>query len=257
MKYMGSKARLAKNIVPIINSYKSKVRLKYKEPFVGGANIADKVDFMFKSCSDKNPYLIALLDYVSKGGEIPKTITECEYYQVRDNKENYPFWYVGLVGFCASYGGRFFEGYPRGNNSDGTARDYTNESIRNLEQQRKSLRGIVFSCSDFIDLDYTGEKCVIYCDPPYRNSKPYRVDLLGKFDSDLFWNWVNIQSKLNPVLVSEYEAPPQYISLFDACLKSNLKIEGTKESTEYLFVHEKWVSERIEYFGADTLFSMV
>jgi DNA adenine methylase len=255
MKYMVSKARLAGNIVPILNSFK-KERHTYKEPFVGGANIADKVDFKIKDCSDKNPYLIALLDHVAKGGLLPKTITKGEYYEVRDDKDAYPLWYVGLVGFCASFGGRFFEGYPRGSNDDGSARDYTNEAIRNLEKQRPRLKGINFNCTDYAKLDYRGEKCVIYCDPPYRNTKPYMVNLLGVFDSDKFWQWVDAQSIYNPVIVSEYEAPPQYISIFEANMKSSLRKNGVKESREHVFVHKKWVSERIEYFEPNTLFSL-
>jgi DNA adenine methylase len=256
MKYQGSKARIAKNIVPIINGYRTKSRIKYVEPFVGGANIATLVDFPEKKCSDKNPYLIALLDYLAKNGDMPCSISESEYYNVRDNKEQYPAWYVGLVGFCASYGGRFFEGYPRGNNDDGTARDYTNEAIRNIEKQKNQLKGIDFSCSDYIDLDYRAEKCVMYCDPPYRNSKPYRTDLLGKFDSDVFWEWVDVQSAFNPVIISEYEAPPQYISLFEKKLRVTLKLDNQRENTERLFVHEKWVSQRVEYFESGTLFSV-
>lgn len=36
MKYIGSKNRIAKDIVPIIQSYVNKTQ-KYFEPFVGGA----------------------------------------------------------------------------------------------------------------------------------------------------------------------------------------------------------------------------
>ena len=44
MRYMGSKNRLAKDIVPIIQSYiiRGGVSL-YIEPFTGGANVIDKI----------------------------------------------------------------------------------------------------------------------------------------------------------------------------------------------------------------------
>nr|WP_319571429.1 DNA adenine methylase [uncultured Draconibacterium sp.] len=42
MKYMGSKNRIAKHILPII--LKNRTNELYVEPFVGGANLIDKVD---------------------------------------------------------------------------------------------------------------------------------------------------------------------------------------------------------------------
>lgn len=250
MKYMGSKNRIAKYIVPFLNSYLSDSRRFYIEPFVGGANVIDKVDFEFRIAYDKNVYLIALLDYVAKGGILPDTISEDVYLKVRDNMGKYPEWKVGLVGFCASYGGRFFEGYPRGLNSNGTARDYTNEAIRNLEQQRNGLRGITFHSSDYLNSDFRDKDALIYCDPPYENSKPYRVSLLGKVDYKKYWDWVREQSEVNPVITSEYSAPNDFICIWEMSgLTSNLKATGTKQSTERLFVAPKWSKQSIDLFN--------
>lgn len=212
MKYMGSKSRLSKHIVPILNRFND--REFYIEPFVGEANIIDKVDFMYKIGYDKNIYLIELLAYVANGGKLPTTISEEEYYRVRDNKESFDLWYVGLVGFCASYGGRFFEGYPRGKKPNGEPRDYTNEAIRNIEKQRNNLKNITFVSCDYKDLSIKNKMCLVYCDPPYKGSKPYKTNLLGKFDSNIFWDWVRLESKYNPVIVSEYEAPNDFICVW-------------------------------------------
>ena len=59
MKYMGSKSRIAKDIVPIIQSYidDNNCRL-YIEPFVGGGNVIDKIRCEKKIGSDLNKYLI-------------------------------------------------------------------------------------------------------------------------------------------------------------------------------------------------------
>ena len=44
MNYFGSKSRQAKYIVPIIQKYINENNIEvYIEPFVGGANIADKI----------------------------------------------------------------------------------------------------------------------------------------------------------------------------------------------------------------------
>lgn len=62
MKYMGSKSRIAKQIVPIIQNYIDQSTKKaYIEPFVGGANVIDKIVCDYRVGFDINKYLIALL----------------------------------------------------------------------------------------------------------------------------------------------------------------------------------------------------
>ena len=240
MKYMGSKQRFVNEFVKLFNQFSSERHI-YIEPFVGGANVIDKVTgFDKKFGYDKNPYLIALLVAVRDGIDLPDSISETEYYKVRDNMNDYPKWYVGLVGFCASYGGRFFEGYPRGLTPTGTPRDYTNEAIRNLKKQSPNLKGILFKQSDYKDLDFTKLKAVIYCDSPYMNSKPYKVSILGKFDSFEFYNWVRKQSEFNPVFISEYTAPDDFVSIWEKGVKSNLNVSNTKTSVEKIFIHKDW-----------------
>ena len=44
MKYVGSKNRLSKDLAPIIQNYIDNNNIKnYWEPFVGGANLIDKI----------------------------------------------------------------------------------------------------------------------------------------------------------------------------------------------------------------------
>lgn len=113
----------------------------YLEPFVGGANMIDKIKCYRKCGSDTHPYLIALLKHVQQTtDDLPDTITEEEYNAVRTNQSNYPDWYVGLVGFC-TFGAKWFGGYPRGFKADGvTPRDITNEAIRNIKKQAPNLK---------------------------------------------------------------------------------------------------------------------
>ena len=59
IKYMGSKSRIAKHIVPIIQKYIDEYNPAfYLEPFVGGANVIDKIKHPNKFGSDKNKYPI-------------------------------------------------------------------------------------------------------------------------------------------------------------------------------------------------------
>lgn len=105
MKYVGSKNRLSKELAPIIQSYITEDTVAYIEPFVGGANMIDKINHHNKIGSDVHKELIALLNYTRDNyNEIPETITEEEYNRVKANRDDYESWYVGLVGFCGSFG---------------------------------------------------------------------------------------------------------------------------------------------------------
>lgn len=111
MKFIGSKQRLSGRIIPLIHKAIAEEQTGlYVEPFVGGANIIDKVIAPCKIGADNDKYLIELLNAAKRGEEIPDTITREEYEAVRGNMSAYPEWYVGLVGFCASYNAKFFGG---------------------------------------------------------------------------------------------------------------------------------------------------
>ena len=69
VKYVGSKSRIAPAIVPIIQEHIQKSGARaYVEPFVGGANVIDKIAAEYRIGFDINGYLIALLQYVKSGG---------------------------------------------------------------------------------------------------------------------------------------------------------------------------------------------
>ena len=65
IKYLGSKSKLSKQIVPIIQECIDKNKVTtYIEPFVGGANIIDKIKCDNRIGSDINKYLIALFQNI-------------------------------------------------------------------------------------------------------------------------------------------------------------------------------------------------
>lgn len=78
MKYVGSKNRLAKDLVPIIQKYIDDNHTEnYMENFVGGANIIDKINCKNRYGSDIHKYLIALLKQAQRDtDEIIETISQ-------------------------------------------------------------------------------------------------------------------------------------------------------------------------------------
>ena len=240
MKYVGSKNRLAKELVPIIQSYITDDTKGYLEPFVGGANMIDKIECDNKFGCDIHEELIELLKYIQNTNNIlPTTIKEEEYNKVRLNKDKYEKWYVGFVGFCATFGAKYFGGYARGFKEDKiTPRDIPAESIRNIEKQRKNLQNIKFKCCSYDEINKNIKDFVIYCDPPYKGTLKYTTD----FDYDKFYKWCKEMSKNNIILISEYWMPEEFECIWEK--KTTVRIDSNKKSkdkkmerTEKLFIY--------------------
>ena len=228
MVYMGSKNRIAKELIPIITK-DLKPNQWYFEPFVGGANMIDKIEHPYKLGADNNKYLIALLEAVQNGQELPEYITKDEYIAVKTNKDNYPDWYVGFVGFVSSFRAKFFGGYSGYcTTKTGIQRNYIKERINNILKQ--NLDGIKLVCSSYDALDIPANS-IIYCDPPYNGTTKYK----DSFDSDAFWQWCRDKAKEgHTIYVSEYNAPEDFKCIWEKQINSNLG--GTsKTATEKLF----------------------
>ena len=86
MKYMGSKARFAKEILPIILQGR-KPNQYYVEPFVGGCNIMDKVKGN-RIGADSNKYLIALWKGLQDERELIMEISKELYSEARNEYNN-------------------------------------------------------------------------------------------------------------------------------------------------------------------------
>lgn len=241
MKYMGSKSRIAKYIAPIIQQIIDEYDIKtYIEPFCGGCNIIDKVRCDNKIASDNQEYLIALMQNLDRLSEIPEFVTKEHYSEVRDcfnnNLDTFEDWYIGAIGFLASYNGRFFDGGYAGlvTTKAGTVRNYYDEAKRNLIGQRPNLQDIKFQYGDYERL-YSSDLCgcLFYCDPPYKNTKKYGTS--KNFNHDRFWDWAERMSKKNIVLVSEYQAPPNWKCIWEKDLIKTMNHTNKIESVERLF----------------------
>lgn len=241
IKYMGSKSRIVDNILPIIQQRIEDYNIKtYIEPFCGGCNVIDKVACDNKIASDNQKYLIALLQNTDKISKLPKFVTKEHYSEVRDcfNEREiyYPDWYIGAIGFLASYNGRFFDGGYAGlvNTKAGTIRNYYDEAKRNLIEQIPNLRDIIFQHGDYDSLyDCEMHDCLFYCDIPYKDTKKYGTS--KSFDYDRFWNWAEMMSERNIVLVSEHQAPSNWECIWQQEVKRTIDNNKRVKAVEKLF----------------------
>lgn len=226
---MGSKARIAKYILPIILKDRKEGQW-YVEPFVGGANMIDKVDGNRIGC-DSNQYLIALMQHLQTGWKPDIDPTKANYTRIMNNKDSYSDQVVGYFGFLFSFGAKFFGGFVETKSS----RDRIGESIRNGEKTGRSIKGITFACCSYDEQQYPKES-IIYCDPPYAGTTKYKDD----FDHDKFWQWCRDKAKEgHQVFISEYNAPEDFVCVWQQELNVSLAKSGKrKKAVEKLFVHE-------------------
>lgn len=229
MKYMGSKNRIAKHLLPIMLAECEKRNIdRWVEPFVGGANMIDKVPDTFERIGyDLNDHVIhALIDIRDNANGLPDAVSENEY---KSYKGLPPQAITSLIRFGASFGGKFENGYARRNGLS-----MWGECVRNSKKQSPKIQNVQFICDSYENLNF--KNALIYCDPPYQGTSGYKT---GAFDHDKFFEWCRMQAKSNIVFVSEYNAPDDFECVWQGEIKTNFASQrksATHNAVEKLFI---------------------
>ena len=180
MRYQGGKSRIAAQIASVISVTGG--GQCFVSLFCGSCAVESKVlGFDRKILNDKHAYLIAMLQGVQRGYNLPELITLEQYQYIRDHKELDPV-LAGFVGFGCSFGGKW-----------------------SLLKDMATLQNAEFVCGDYRRLCIPPGS-VIYADPPYNNTTGYGGE---KFDTIEFWIAMQLLADTgHTVFVSEQEAPP-------------------------------------------------
>ena len=225
MQYMGSKNRIARYLLPTI-LIERKPEQWWVEPFVGGANMIDKVGGK-RIGNDSHRYLIALHQALQTGWVPPTEISKELYYDVKKNQKKYSDEVIGFVGFLCSFGGKWWGGYAKNNKGD----NYAERGSRVLVKQAEKLKDVVFVCGNYLTMQIPPNS-LIYCDPPYEGTTCYKDD----FDHGIFWEWCRTKVKEGHVVfVSEYNAPDDFECVKIVQHKTILDKNSQYKRTEKLF----------------------
>lgn len=240
MKYLGSKSKLAKEIIPILQNIIYTKNIKtYIEPFVGGFNIIDKIVCENKIANDIDPLVINLVETCRNNPKLLTTLTtptKEHYYDVRDNAWKYQEWYRAAILLFASYNARVYGGCygAVANTKDGKVRNYFEESKNNFAEQLPKLNNILLACGSYDSIIPPQQQCLIYCDPPYSEGVGY----CNKFNSQKFWQWCRDLSKQGHiVIISEINAPPDFNCIWQHETLSHLNNRNKIPKVEKLFVY--------------------
>lgn len=231
MRYMGSKNRIAKHILPImLKEMECKGYTTWVEPFVGGGNMIDKVPEAYKRIgADLNEHIIAAMlgirDFMN---ELPSEVSEEQYKNARGTE---PHPVISWIRYACSFGGKFDNGYAR----DKTGRNYAKEQKNSALKQSPKIQGVEFICCSYEDL-YDVTSSLIYCDPPYQGTTGYKT---GAFDHEKLFEWCReMKAKGNSVFVSEYNAPDDFELVWQGAIKTNFsstRKTATHNAVEKLF----------------------
>jgi DNA adenine methylase len=226
MKYMGSKRRIAKDILPIILENRIPDQW-YVEPFCGGCNMIELVNGN-RIANDYNEYVAEMWNgLVNKNWEPPTEITEEQYNSIKTNKEQYSKELVGFTGIAVTFGSTWFGTYAR--NKRGT--NYAMEGRNNLMKQVERLQGTIFTSSSYCDIALP-KNSIIYCDPPYEGVAGYK----DKFNHIAFWQWCREKTNEgHSVFISEYNAPNDFECIWQSELKTNMNAKYETKPVEKLF----------------------
>jgi len=200
MQYFGGKQKIAKPLSQFLNSQLKNDQAFY-DLFCGSCNVVSKIDpNRNRYANDLKKELIAMWEYLQKGGTLPNTVSEEEYQDIMINRNTnkYPDWYKAFVGFGCSYSGKYFAGYARNSSS----RNYAMSAKNSTEKKFQTMNDVIFSSGNYFDVNLK-PKSLLYCDIPYKNTVGYSV---GHFEHQKFYTWAETKSKEgHSVFVSEYK----------------------------------------------------
>lgn len=250
MTFMGSKAKYAKYIVPIIQKCIDDNDIKvYYEPFCGGCNIVQHIKCEQKIASDKSDVLIALLiqmrdDFSKVLKDGSRELWDKGKAYVKDGymPDDMTLAEIGAMGYFASYNNG---GYCLGYANNSATRNYFNEAYRNAEKQAPFLKGVEFKCCRYEDCapeDIKG--ACFYLDPPYKGTRRYDYAQNGTFDYEKYWNWVRQISKDNYVFASEQTAPDDFQTIWQKEINRTMTKDNKFKAVEKLFVYENGLTAK-------------
>ena len=114
--------------------------------------------------------------------------------------------------------------------------NYNESKKQFLKRIKENLKDIEFCCFDYKEMVIPSNS-LIYCDPPYKGSRPYIGE--NKIIHSEFWNWCREKVKEGHlVFVSEYEAPSDFECIWskEVIVSGNNIHKEKLTNTEKLFV---------------------
>lgn len=214
MKYLGSKARHADEILAIVLA-KRQPGQTYVEPFVGGANVICRVPQAQgpRLGADLNKYMVALHTALANGWQPPRDMTKAEYAAMKKHPDKFDPALVAFAATGCSFGSMWFgEWVKPEKEGDSRCRQSADSCLRDAP----GLAGATFVHASYADLTIP-PRSLVYCDPPYVGTTGYDGtkkksipvgEVQDQWRAAPFWRWADaLVDAGHIVFVSEYSGP--------------------------------------------------
>ncbi len=106
------------------------------------------------------------------------------------------------------------------------------QSLDNPEMSQ-NLDQLEISQKDYREVEIP-EGAIVFCDPPYANTAPYKG--IPPFDYDTFRDWCKTQT--TPVFISEYSMPEDFHLIAEWHRSCSMNADGNKDSIERLYAND-------------------
>ena len=177
MRYLGSKRRYIKEIMPILMNHMDSSKT-FVDAFGGGMNVVTNMPCKNKVALDINIYIYSLWEMLKMVKlkkqplylTIPREFTKEEYLDVKKNylgeesEYNYPLSLIGYVGSALSFGGAWFNGFANYNPKKNE--DHVREAYNGVRKQLDEWiypESTDFRCCSYDQYDYSNGVNIIYC----------------------------------------------------------------------------------------------
>lgn len=241
MKYWGAKNRQGRRIAAAILALVPRAAVKsYLEPFCGVAGVLVHVrellpDRVPVAGSDCSRCIINFLQAIMRGWLPPEALTEELFNRLKATKGDETPMHA-VVGFGCCFNGLYFADKFRPNMLE----TYV-ATRKQVARWAPRVRNISFENVRYEDRPRPPDGCLVYCDCPYQGAVSTNMPQSWKdFDFAAFWDWVRDLSRTHIVLVSEYVAPDDFVSVWqhNVTLLNRSRKSGR---TEHLFAHHSVV----------------
>ena len=245
MKYLGGKHTIGKDISKVLNDLcPPDIVDGYIEPFCGSLGVFKQMvdkDYDRYIASDAHPDLIEMWKKLQdKSLKLPKTISEKQYYKLKEAKS--PNALKAVAGFGLSFGGVYFQSYSQKYAGDSN-RNFYNEMKRSLDKIAPLIRKKNIKFYNKSYEKWNPKNMLIYCDPPYEDTASYST---GDFDHDKFWNIMRQWSKHNYVFISEENAPKDFKTLWKKEKWRTISSKKRDFKTEKMFVYKDGLVNKLK-----------
>ena len=236
MPYYGGKSRFGAAIAAHINRWIRRTGARvYFEPFFGMGGVTAHIESGLASgvvrvVCDANVSQMAMWRALLHRTQmtLPKSPISKEQWRRHKFGPNTPL--KGFFGVAQSFGSNPYVGYVQ---DEARRVSQFNSTKAAIERLLPRLRGVVaLPGASYTTFEPVG--CVVYCDPPYANTRCFAMKETSKFDSAKFWDTMQRWSLRNLVFVSEASPRRGWRTVW--MLASNKAGRLNKPRTEYLLM---------------------